>query len=245
MSTPSTTQAHPDLPLTYLIRQPLTELAPSEKPPVLVMAHGVGSNERDLFSFASELDPRLLILSVRAPLTMGPEAYGWFEVEFSPTGPLINVEQLDASRRRFAEFLTAALVGFPVNPERVYLLGFSQGAIISLITALTTPETLAGVIALSGRIPHQALPWAVAPERTAGLPIFQAHGVADTVIRIGDGRAARDALERQQIALGYHEYPMAHTVSPATFADFTAWLTTRLDGPRRILKDAIEHQSNQ
>lgn len=238
--------AHPDLPLTYLIRQPLTATGqgePSEPAPLLVMAHGVGSNERDLFGFAAQLDPRLLILSVRAPVTLGPDAYGWFEVEFSPTGALINVEQLDASRQRFAGFLTAALGAFPVNPERVYLLGFSQGAILSLVTALTTPETLAGVIALSGRIPHQALPWAVAPERTAGLPIFQAHGVADTVIRIGEGRAARDALERQQITLDYHEYPMAHTVSPATFADFTRWLSARLAGPRRIPQGA-EHQAD-
>lgn len=223
---------HPDLPLTYLMRPPLTLPARGERAPLLVMAHGVGSNERDLFGLAPELDPRLHIISLRAPLTMGPDAYGWFTVTFVPNGYVIDVEQLDASRKVFAETLRAAVGAFAVDPARVYLMGFSQGAIISLVTALTRPELLAGVVALSGRIPEQALPWAVAPERTAGLPIFQAHGVADTVIRVGDARAAREILERQRVALSYHEYPMSHTISDATFADLTTWLDGRLATPR-------------
>ena len=223
---------HPDLPLTYLMRPPLTLPAAWERAPLLVMAHGVGSNERDLFGLAPELDPRLHIISLRAPLTMGPDAYGWFNVTFVPNGHVIDVEQLDASRKVFVETLHAAVGAFAVDPARVYLMGFSQGAILSLVTALTSPELLAGVIALSGRIPAQALPWAVAPEVTAGLPVFQAHGVADTVIRVGEARAAREVLERQRVALNYHEYPMPHTISDATFADLTTWLDGQLAAPR-------------
>jgi len=224
--------SHPDLPLTYLLRPPLTPPAAGERAPLLVMAHGVGSNERDLFGLAPDMDPRLHIMSLRAPLTMGPDAYGWFNVTFVPNGHVIDVEQLDASRKVFAETLRAAVATFPVDPARVYLMGFSQGAIISLVTALTAPELLAGVIALSGRIPQQALPWAVAPERTAGLPVFQAHGVADTVIRVGEARAAREVLERQRVDLSYHEYPMPHTISSATFTDLTTWLDAQLAATR-------------
>ena len=91
---------------------------------------------------------------------------------------------------------------------------------------------MAGGLALSGRIPHQAAPWFVAPERTAGLPVFQAHGVADSVIRVAEARAAREVLERQRVALSYHEYPMPHTISDATFADLTTWLAAQLAAPR-------------
>ncbi len=228
----NTPSAHPDLPLTYLMRPPLAPPTAGERAPLLVMAHGVRSNERDLFGLAPEMDPRLHIISLRAPLTMEPDAYGWFNVTFAPDGFEIDVEELDASRKVFAETLRAATNAFEVDPARVYLMGFSQGAIISLVTALTAPELLAGVVALSGRIPPEALAWAVAPERTEGLPIFQAHGVADTVIGIDNARAAREVLQRQRVALSYHEYPMPHTITDRTIADLTTWLDLQLDAPR-------------
>jgi phospholipase/carboxylesterase len=221
------------LPLVYLeygARQPAPE---GKKPPLLLLLHGVGANERDLFPLAPELDPRLQILSLRAPLTRGPNSFAWFTVAFLPEGYKIAPEQLDASRKRIVEFIHAAIERYDADPQRVYLLGFSQGAITSLAVALTEPERLAGVIALSGRIPPEVEPWIVAPERTAGLPIFLAHGRRDSVIPYEWAERARPILEQQRVALEYHAYDMEHQIGAQTLADLTAWLSAHLDAPRR------------
>jgi phospholipase/carboxylesterase len=221
------------LPLVYLEYGPRQPAPVSEKPPLLLLLHGVGANERDLFPLASELDPRLHILSLRAPLTRGPNSYAWFSVAFLPTGFKIAPEQLDASRERVIAFIHAAIKRYDADPERVYLLGFSQGAIMSLTVALTEPELLAGVIALSGRIPPEVEPEMVAPERTAGLPLFLAHGRQDSVIPYEWAERAQPILERQGVALEYRAYDMDHQIGAQTLADLTEWLSAHLDAPRR------------
>jgi phospholipase/carboxylesterase len=218
------------LPLVHLVRPPLTPPEPGARPPLLALAHGVGSNERDLFGLAPQLDPRCVVVSARAPLTRAPGTYAWFTVEFAPQGSVIAPEQLDASRSLYAEFVAAATMAYAADPARVYTLGFSQGAIISLVTALSHPKLFAGVIALAGRIPAQALPWLAAPDETAGLPVFMAHGTRDTVIPVQEARAARDTLARQRVDLTYTEYPIDHHISPDMFAAMTAWLGQRLAG---------------
>lgn len=216
------------LPLVHLVRPPRVAPPPGEKPPLISLAHGVGSNERDLFSFADELDPRLVVVSARAPITRGPGSYAWFNVQFLPQGYAIEADQLDASRTAYASFVTAAAQAYDADPRRIYTLGFSQGAIISLVTALSHPELFAGVIAMSGRIPPEAEPWIASPDETADLPIFLSHGVMDQVIGVEYARAAKTILERQRVALSYHEYPAAHTITPAMFRDMTNWLAARL-----------------
>ncbi|HEX9037752.1 MAG TPA: alpha/beta hydrolase-fold protein [Ktedonobacterales bacterium] len=217
-----------ELPLVHLVRPARVAPPEGQRPPLLSLAHGVGSNERDLFSFADELDPRFVVVSARAPLTRGPESYAWFTVQFLPQGFAIAPEQLDASRTAYAAFVTAAARAYNADPARIYTLGFSQGAIISLVTALSHPKLFAGVIAMSGRITPEAVPWIASPDETAGMPVFVSHGVMDQVIGIDHARAAKTILERQRVNLSYHEYPAAHTISPAMFRDMTAWVQERL-----------------
>lgn len=220
------------LPLTHLVRPPSAASEAGGRPPLLLLAHGVGSNERDLFSFADQLAPEFVVVSARAPLTLGPDAFAWFNVRSTPQGRVIAPEQLDASRKTYAEFVGEAIMAYGADPARVYALGFSQGAIISLVTALTLPRLFAGVVALSGRIPAEAVPWLATPEETEGLPVFMAHGVRDMVIGIEDARDARAVLERQRVALTYTEYATDHRITPQIFADMTAWLGQRLAGER-------------
>ncbi|HEU0026490.1 MAG TPA: alpha/beta hydrolase-fold protein [Ktedonobacterales bacterium] len=216
------------LPLVHLVRPPLVAPPEGQKPPLLSLAHGVGSNERDLFSFADQLDPRFVVVSARAPLTRGPDSYAWFNVQFLPTGFAITEQHLDTSRKVYAEFVAAAAQAYGADPARIYTLGFSQGAIISLVTALSHPGVFAGVVAMSGRIPPEAEPWLASPEETAGLPVFVSHGIYDNVIGIELARAARVILERQRADLTYQEYPANHHISPEMFSDMTAWVAARL-----------------
>lgn len=216
------------LPLVHLVRGALTPPAEGARPPLLVLAHGVGSNEHDLFELAPDLDPRCVVVSARGPHTRAP-GYAWFNVQFSPDNRVIDQGQLDSSRKLYAAFVQAAATAYGADPARIFTLGFSQGAVISLVTALTHPKLFAGVIALAGRIPSEALPWLATPEETAGLPVFMAHGSSDMVIRVEEAHAACDILHQQQADLTYREYMIDHRINQQMFAEMTLWLGQRLD----------------
>ncbi len=230
----------PRLSLEYLTRPPKTE--PAGKPPLLLQLHGIGSNERDLFGFADLLDPRFRVLSLRAPLTLATGGFAWFEVTFRPEGNVANVEQLAAARERLLGFIQEAVAAYDADPERVYLIGFSQGAIMSLTLALTSPAVVAGVVAMSGRIPteaFEAFQWSAPKGDLEGLPILLIHGTRDAVVRVQHAHHARNLLETLPVTLTYHEYDMAHEVTPRSLSLAVAWLMARLNEPRRQPKEEL------
>ncbi len=180
---------------------------------------------------APSLDGRFFLVSARAPLVLGPGMYGWYHVVLDPIAPIINAEEAEASRRLLLTFIDEAVRAHGTDPHRVYLLGFSQGAIMSLWLALTRPDTLAGVVAMSGWLPPEALPGMAPAEAMRGLPILVVHGTDDPVLRIHHGRATRDRLAALPVALTYREYPIGHYVSEESLAEVAAWLRQRLDEP--------------
>ena len=121
------------------------------------------------------------------------------------------------------------LTAYGGDPARVYLLGFSQGAIMSASVVLTEPELVAGAVLMSGRILPEIDPLIAAPERLAGKPILLVHGTGDQVLPIHNGRRSRDLLSKLPVALDYREYSIGHEISQRSLADVTAWLTARLD----------------
>jgi phospholipase/carboxylesterase len=231
MAQPDEPGATGQLSLVHLKRAPQ---APSAgKPPLLLLLHGVGSNERDLFSFADALDPRFLVLSLRAPLVRGPDGFAWFNVQFLPQGYAIDPDQLRASRDRILACIGEAVQAYGADAERVYLLGFSQGAIMSLTTLLSSPNALAGIAALNGRIPPEVIPWIAPQTELAGVPVLVIHGTLDSVIPIDYAHRAREVLEALPVDLTYIEYPLPHTIGERTLAATLAWLSAHLDAPRR------------
>ena len=217
----------PQLSLAHLARPAKTPV--EGQAPLLIQLHGVGSNERDLFEFAELLDPRFVVVSARAPLIAGPDSFAWFDVRFLPQGNVINVEQLRASRDALVQFIGEATAAYQADPQRVYLLGFSQGGMIGLTLALTHPALVAGVAAMSARLPPQVVPWFAPKEEIAGMPLLMTHGTEDQVIPIRDARETRTLLADLPVDLEYHEYEMGHQVTPTSLDVVFAWLTARLD----------------
>lgn len=214
------------LSLVHLVRQPQVKSAST---PLLLLLHGVGSNEYDLFGLAPYLDKRFLIISVRAPYTLGVDSYAWFEVNFTPQGLVIQPEEAEASRNKMITFLNEAVAAYGADPQQVYLMGFSQGAIMSSSVALTRPDLVAGAVLMSGRILPQIEPLLAAPEKLKGLPILVVHGINDAVLPINHGRDTQKRLSTLPVQLLYREYPMGHEVSQESLADVTSWLSGRLD----------------
>lgn len=214
------------LSLTHLFQQPRQ---PTDgPPPLLLLLHGLGSNERDLVGLAPYLDPRFQIVSARAPHSLVPDGYAWFEIGWTANDITINFQQAEQSRVLLLGFIAEVLVAYSGDPARVYLLGFSQGAIMSASVTLTEPEVIAGAVLMSGRIPEEIRPLIAPAERLAGKPFLVVHGTADTVLPIRNGRASRALLATLPVALTYQEYAMAHEVSAQSLADVATWLTARL-----------------
>lgn len=219
-----------NLSLVHLVRQPFRTSA--TPPPLLLLLHGIGSNEHDLFGLASYLDERFLIVSARAPVVMGAGAYGWFNIDFRPQGMVADVEQARKSLKSLRAFLDELVEAYPVNERCVYLAGFSQGAMMSLALALTRPEkVMGGVVAMSGRFPSEVLELEAPPDEgaLAGLPLLVTHGLYDPVLPVEQGRASRERLEALPVKLTYREYPMGHEVSLDNLKDVSAWLTDSLN----------------
>jgi phospholipase/carboxylesterase len=195
----------------------------------LLLLHGIGSNEEDLFGLAPSLDTRFLVVSARAPVIMGPASYGWFDIEFTPGGMVADVEQAKTSLILLAVFMDELIKTYGADGECLYVAGFSQGAMMALALALTRPEKVAGVVAMSGRFPSQMLIQELVEEALNGMPILITHGLYDPILPVEEGRAARRHLEVLPVELTYREYPMAHEVSAESLRDVTAWLSKALD----------------
>ena len=219
-----------ELSLTHLVREPGRDGAAA--PPLVLLLHGIGSNEEDLFGLAPYLDERFLVVSARAPLALGYGGYGWFNLEITPRGMAADLAQAKRSLDLLPGFVDELVDAYGADPGRVYLMGFSQGAMMSLALALTRPEKVAGVVAMSGRLPRQVIESEPDREALKGKPFIVTHGLYDPVLPVENGRAARDYLGALGVALTYREYPMAHEVSAESLRDVAAWLTDALDAGR-------------
>ena len=195
--------------------------------PTLVLLHGRGDSAAGIMPLAYEFErDDLLVISVQAPLELGGGMAGGYEWYRLRQPRSLDEATLRASLDALAEFLDTIKASYPVDPERVVLLGFSQGAVMSLGAQALRPDSVAGVIALSGYFPIEVEADA---GNLVGRPAFVAHGVYDDIIPVEAGRRTRDLLERHGVDLTYREYSMAHQVSAEEMGDARAWLEAASD----------------
>ncbi len=200
-----------------------------ENAPLLIMCHGYGSDENDLFSFANELQEELFIISVRAPYPMQPYGNAWYAINFDANQNKWNdVDQAIDSRDKIANFIDDACVKYPVDKNNVTLLGFSQGSILSYAVALTYPEKVKNIIALSGYISQDMFETKAHSDVYSNLDFYCSHGSVDQVIPIDWARKAPEFLDARQIKNTYSEFPIGHGVSPQNFYELKNWLQTRI-----------------
>lgn len=211
-----------DLPLSFLYRPVAANVA---RPWLLVLMHGVGSNEQDLFGLAPYVPAPFHVLSLRAPYRMGPNANAWFEFTVAADGTRnINEPQEAASRALVAQTVDAAARQLGIPAGRVVVGGFSQGGIMSLSLLLTRPELLHGCMVWHSRLLPQALPHAAPAEALAGRHLWVSHGVQDNVIPLASAQAIRDHAKALPLTLNYREYPGLHEIRPEELRDTMAWL---------------------
>jgi phospholipase/carboxylesterase len=200
-----------------------------ENAPLLIMLHGYGSDENDLFSFASELPEELFIISVRAPYPMDPYGNAWYAINFDAAQNKWNDNvQATKSRDLIAKFIEEACNAYAVDSKNVTLLGFSQGTILSYTVALTYPKKVKNIIALSGYISEDLLPDNLESKDYSHLNFYCSHGSVDQVIPVDWARKTPGFLEALHIKHTYSEFPVGHGVSPQNFYELRTWLNTKI-----------------
>ena len=198
---------------------------PPSRYPTLLALHGRGSNKEDLLGLAPHLPQGLLWISPRAPLLVGPGSYEWYRVRVigkpDPAQVLSAINTID-------HFVDEVLGTYPIDPQKLFLLGFSQGSLLSMCYTLTHPSRIAGVIAQSGYIPN-GVELEIDEAGMKGKPFLLTHGEQDTMIPVEWGRASRDQLQNLGVDLTYHEFQMGHSVSMESLELIYKWLEKQLE----------------
>ena len=209
--------------LEHAVYYPPTKAA---KYATVVALHGRGTDENDLIPLVHSLGlTDALLISPRAP---APFEFGggftWYDL--SQEG-VPDAQSFGASLSLLRRFMDEIRAGYPVDPERVILLGFSQGTVMAYSIALLNPAAFFGVAALSGYIPQRSgLPPAL--EDLRGFSIFVSHGTYDQIIPVRLARESAELLKKAGARLEYREYSMGHEVSEETVRDLSAWVKNLL-----------------
>jgi len=193
--------------------------------PALVLLHGRGSDERDLFPLGRMLHPEATIVSVRAPFPAAPWGYGpgyaWYRYIGGTTPEPESFEWGQQSLTAFLETLPERFGGLAGG---IILGGFSQGGTTALGQLLRHPGSVKGVMVCSGFLADH--PSVAATAAAVGdTPIFWGHGTADQAIPHRFGADGQDALRAAGAKLTAHSYEgMGHTIGSAEVGDMKAWL---------------------
>lgn len=222
-----------DLALSFLHRPAAAGVS---HPWLLLLMHGVGSNEQDLFGLAPYVPVPFHVLSLRAPYRMGPDANAWFAFSVNADGSRsIDEPQEAASRALVAQTVEAAARQLGVPAGRVVVGGFSQGGIMALSLLLTRPELLHAALVLHSRLLPQALPHAAPAQALRGKRLWVSHGLQDNVIPLASAHAIRDHAATLPLEMAYREYPGMHEIRPAELQGAMEWLQGLVAAPGEAL----------
>lgn len=187
--------------------------------------HGYGSNKEDLFSFASELPEEYYVISVQAPHDLMYGSYAWYAINFDADDTKFSdINQAKQSRDLIVDFIDELVTKFPIDKEKITLIGFSQGAILSYAIALSYPAKVSKIVAMSGYLNTEMAKENFEQNDFSNLKIFASHGTVDQVIPVDWARKTSPVLEKLGIKFVYKEYPVGHGVAPQNFFDFRNWL---------------------
>ena len=213
--------------LEYKVNMPLKK---SEKTPVLIMLHGYGSNEGDLFDISKAFDERLITFSLRGPYSApGGDGFAWYSLEKTEKNELkYNYKEAAESRKKILSFISNACREYKLDSTQVFLIGFSQGAMMSYDIAYSHPQKVKGIIALSGRLMKESKEQKGKEEQILKLNFFIGHGTQDNLIPVTQSEEVATWLKENEGNVTYKTYPIPHSISGNELNDIKEFLKKNL-----------------
>lgn len=194
---------------------------------LIILLHGLGSDESDIFGIANYLPKDWYVVSLRATFVRGG-GFMWYNVLHTATGPKVSSDQIKISRNKIAEFIKEFKIKNQIQNIPVFLLGFSQGTIMSLDLALTHPELISGFVGIAGRLLNDTVLDINNRQidKIKNLKILWLHGKQDQVISINEGRKVIEYLQGLGLKdLVFKEYETVHTISQEEIHALQIWLS--------------------
>lgn len=209
-------------PMTYELKRP-QQADPNKKYPALFMMHGVGCNEQNMLPLASGLEDEFYIFSIRGHLPH-PPGYSFFTIERIGKP---NREDFEQCIDKITNFINYATEQYNIDSEHLYLLGFSQGAILAKTLGLVLGNHIKGIVALSGYTPRFAMEeYNIKP--VTQLSVFISHGQFDNVLPYQWGVESNEFFKKMGANVTLKTYQEGHSVSLQNQQDFTEWLLNDL-----------------
>ena len=213
-----------ELPLDNLIRKSENNNTKSQS---IFFLHGFGSNMQDLFGLSPIFNQNWTCISLQASIPVQYNGWAWAELDFQNIGKLPKPEQMKTHQEKVFDSVQECIKKLDLDPRRINLLGFSQGASLSIYSGLKNPNTFNSVVALSGFLPVKEISKEVDREAVRGLELFMGHGRLDPVVPIGLGHDTKNGLIDIGVNPNYNEYDSEHTISNECLNDILKWLEER------------------
>lgn len=208
--------------LEYLVRQ---QQDTTKQAPVLILLHGYGSNEKDLFSFAEKIPDNWLVVSVRAPIILGNNKFKWYDVKLVDEKITMNFEDEEKSRKSLLRLIDQIISKYNVDKNKIVTAGFSQGANMALGLALTAPKKILAAGCFSGRFMQEIKPLIRDEEALKSKQVFISHGTEDQMLPIKYAEENQQILKNWGINIILSTDKVAHSISEKQLNDFVKWIS--------------------
>jgi len=201
--------------MNYLVREPENIHAQT---PILVLLHGYGSDENDLFSFTPDLPEDWLVVSFQAPHTTPNGGFSWYDIDFLDEEKFINVPQAEESIELVLKTIEEIKEKYKTSGA-VNLCGFSQGGILSYALAFRFPQLFHKIACLSAYPEQKIIKNLLDRKAYQHLFFFVSHGVNDMVIPIEWGKRGVELLYDMSMFFSFREYQSGHGVDARNYMD--------------------------
>jgi len=205
-------------PLEYKILLP-ANMEEGKKYPVIYVMHGIGSNEENILGLVQELRNDFILIGIRGSLQQG-NGFAYFTIQGFGNP---HREVFDRSIELLESFIEYASKTYPIDETHQYLLGFSQGAILSMTLALTLGNKIKGIVALSGYVPKfvkEEYPIKPIDE----VSVYISHGEFDPIFPLQIGKENEEFFKGRNNHIRFTSYPVGHEVSYENQKDFIHWI---------------------
>ena len=204
---------------------------------VIILLHGYGDNYINFHNnIVTSLLDEYFIITLKAPLNVG-SGDAWCDITFDTGSKKYDLVQMEESRNFVIDFIDYVKNCYDIDSNNVILFGNSQGAVLTQVVALTSPNIINASVSLSGYVKHECINDNIADvEDIKKLEFFIGHGSMDLQVHISLDRKSKNYLESLGVSLDYNEYPIGHIISIDELNDINSWLSKLNDNLLGIVK---------
>lgn len=207
--------------LHYVIRKSDVSV---KKSPLLLLLHGYGSNENDLFSLCDKIPKNWIVVSVRALYLLNENSYKWYDVKKVNEKITINIEQEEESRKKLLQLVDYLSVNYSIDANKIVVAGFSQGANMVQSLGLSEPNLVSGFGVFSGRNVEEFTPYISNSLLLKKSQAFISHGSNDILLPKNHAIENSTKLKTLGVEVTFCDDTNGHSISTKQWTEFLKWL---------------------